>query len=287
MPKPISIASPKDAKKEAAWKQNAMAVAANYAWLDRMVKEAKAQREWTDKWSALNDSKLYLGESAPSDAFSGKAPVEYHIINTPKRNPLSSRPSSAENDHKFLKDNIRSGAIHGNFKITGPRTDFLSYTNSRHPTHPTPLHYSRTQQRPLAQDAFTVSGYSQDYSPAFRKTTPANTPTSSNKLHKLNKLDLVNLKNSTSATTETTSRPTEFKTHRPPPVGAMFDNSADIDHEMGSEKKILAPAAKYVFPPTSNMEYGWVYHGRTTLETFGNTSANFAKESWKRAQQMH
>ncbi|KAJ3061005.1 hypothetical protein HDU98_003064 [Podochytrium sp. JEL0797] len=61
-------------KKDSARFQDAVNVAANYAWLDRMAKEMKARHEWSDKWGALNDPKLYLGESGP-DKFPTKAPV--------------------------------------------------------------------------------------------------------------------------------------------------------------------------------------------------------------------
>ncbi|KAI9343044.1 hypothetical protein DFJ73DRAFT_842021 [Zopfochytrium polystomum] len=43
----------------------------------------------------------------------------------------------------------------------------------------------------------------------------------------------------------------------------------------------------FPYPPTTSMEYGWAWgcagvHRPVPLERFGSTSANFARESWKR-----
>ncbi|KAJ3332786.1 hypothetical protein HDU76_013113 [Blyttiomyces sp. JEL0837] len=43
------------------------------------------------------------------------------------------------------------------------------------------------------------------------------------------------------------------------------------------------PMQRYAHPATSNMEYGWNWGGVKTLERYGSTSANFTRESWKRA----
>ncbi|ORY50216.1 hypothetical protein BCR33DRAFT_713053 [Rhizoclosmatium globosum] len=42
------------------------------------------------------------------------------------------------------------------------------------------------------------------------------------------------------------------------------------------------PADRYNYPASTNMEYGWY---RKSLEIYGSTSADFAKESWKRAME--
>ncbi|KAI8849778.1 hypothetical protein BC829DRAFT_175893 [Chytridium lagenaria] len=63
------------------------------SWVNRIVKELKAQREWSDKWNCLNDPKLYLGEDGP-DAFPSKPmPTRwspFNIINPP--DPIPSHP---------------------------------------------------------------------------------------------------------------------------------------------------------------------------------------------------
>ena len=41
---------------------------------DHWAKELKGQRDWSQKWSALNDPKLYLGEHA-SDTYPTKVQV--------------------------------------------------------------------------------------------------------------------------------------------------------------------------------------------------------------------
>eukprot|EP00842_Homolaphlyctis_polyrhiza_P003568 jgi/Hompol1/4211/HPOL_003518-RA len=34
-------------------------------WIDRVSKELKGQRQWSQKWQALNDPRLYMGEDTP------------------------------------------------------------------------------------------------------------------------------------------------------------------------------------------------------------------------------
>ncbi|KAJ3087030.1 hypothetical protein HK102_011939 [Quaeritorhiza haematococci] len=44
------------------------------SWVDRVAKEMKAQSEWSEKWTFMNDPKLYMGPDAP-DKYPAKPKV--------------------------------------------------------------------------------------------------------------------------------------------------------------------------------------------------------------------
>ncbi|KAJ3417594.1 hypothetical protein HDV05_000051 [Chytridiales sp. JEL 0842] len=67
---------------------------------------------------------------------------------------------------------------------------------------------------------------------------------------------------------------------------SSYNNAAVVGGRGGKHtgEGIVEPMQRYVFPATNNMEYGWNWGGRKSLELFGSTSANFTRESWKRPQ---
>ncbi|EGF80816.1 hypothetical protein BATDEDRAFT_24740 [Batrachochytrium dendrobatidis JAM81] len=94
-------------------------------WVDRVAKELKGQREWSEKWQTLNDPKLYLGEQAP-------APTKwsaYSVIVSPGQYPID--PS--------LDDNYAPC-----FKVTGDRSSYLS-GQIKKPVHSNPSHWQQKQ----------------------------------------------------------------------------------------------------------------------------------------------
>ncbi|KAI9347696.1 hypothetical protein BDR26DRAFT_854606 [Obelidium mucronatum] len=294
-------------KKEAARVQDAIAcccklllVTSRRILLDRLAKEMKAQREWSDRWGALNDPKLYLGEDGP-DAYPLKAPPTkwsaYSIINTPKRNPLSSRPTSAEDYDNSAKFN--------NFKVTGARHDYLSQNNARHPNHPTPVSGGNVKgKKPngFRNTDVETSSYDREFGGKFEfdyKTGHSQQPNNgipskiSTKSHSLSSLftgsESTTARNA-NGIKQPTPEPSFVVTNGTPQYS---NNSNEAVYPDGTRVRLKGiptdlPAAKYAFPPTTNMEYGWTKNGRkATLEIFGSTSADFAKESWKRANQKN
>lgn len=100
-------------------------------WVDRLAKELKCQKQWSDKWGFISDPKLYLGEE--NESYKPKTPPPskwsaYSIVNPPKNNPLTKPIPPPEN------------YIPPCFKIThDPKTgNPLPHTNaSYHHSNPT------------------------------------------------------------------------------------------------------------------------------------------------------
>ncbi|KAJ3222282.1 hypothetical protein HDU81_010006 [Chytriomyces hyalinus] len=301
--------------KDAARLQDALTTAKNAAWVDRMAKEMKAQREWSDKWGVLNDTQLYIGEMGTTVPAAKALPTKwsaYSIINTPKRNPLASRPSTPE----VVVEEEDSGTFNS-FKVTGNRHDFLSCNNARHPNHPNP-----TKQGTARNQDVEVSSYDADfggqlsydhrtglygrvsnqYKPGFSNGTTKQKSalgsyetgnqaayTGARKVtHQQATLASFNHVSSNQPQHRPSAPPAYSK--RPSTSFTKPSNSKTATQQQLSynvrQKGVPPelPAEKYLFPPTSNMEYGWTYQNRKTLEIFGSTSADFIKESWKRAQ---
>ncbi|KAJ3257143.1 hypothetical protein HDU77_002793 [Chytriomyces hyalinus] len=264
--------------------------------LDRMAKEMKAQRDWSDKWGVLNDTQLYLGELGSSVPPPKAVPTKwssYSIINTPKRNPLSSRPATPDGSEADKKH-----GTFNSFKVTGNRHDFMSCKNARHPNHPNP-----TKGTSLRSNEIESSNYnsntdqggqycydhqtglyhrvvSNQYKPGFSATQQgskrSNEPRNHASLASFN-----NVSNQQHPVVSACSSKAANGTMKS--LHASDDRAFKVVRQKGVSSELL-PAEKYKFPPTSNMEYGWAYQNRKTLEIFGSTSADFTKESWKRAQ---
>ncbi|KAJ3233707.1 hypothetical protein HDU78_006313 [Chytriomyces hyalinus] len=290
--------------KDAARLQDALGTAKNAAWLDRMAKEMKAQRDWSDKWGVLNDTQLYLGELGSSVPPPKAVPTKwssYSIINTPKRNPLSSRPATPDGSEADKKH-----GTFNSFKVTGNRHDFMSCKNARHPNHPNP-----TKGTSLRSNEIESSNYnsntdqggqycydhqtglyhrvlSNQYKPGFSATQQgskrSNEPRNHASLASFN-----NVSNQqhpvcqSSRTTVVSACSSKAANGTVKSLHVGDDRAFKVVRQKGVSSELL-PAEKYKFPPTSNMEYGWAYQNRKTLEIFGSTSADFTKESWKRAQ---
>ncbi|KAI8617775.1 hypothetical protein BC830DRAFT_66396 [Chytriomyces sp. MP71] len=273
----------------------------------------KTQREWSDKWGALNDPKLYLGEvGEPSKAL--KAPPTkwsaYSIINTPKRNPLSSRPSTPDG----TEDDANQEGTFNSFKVTGNRRDFLSHNNARHPSHPIPsiekngsynngLSTMEVEKRTAFEREFSGGFYydhkSGQYYRVVGTTTNASQAASWRAPHARSNLTSTsttqkrgNQSKTSLASFNNVSKvipaqlPSKPSQSSPPSVVKSTDVTSVECRGYKPRLKSLPPelpADKYAFPATSNMEYGWRIAHKKNLEVFGSTSADYAKESWKRA----
>ncbi|TPX68788.1 hypothetical protein CcCBS67573_g07076 [Chytriomyces confervae] len=289
--------------KDAARLQDALGTAKNAAWLDRMAKEMKAQRDWSDKWGVLNDTQLYLGELGSSVPAPKAVPTKwssYSIINTPKRNPLSSRPttpdgSEADNKHGTFNS----------FKVTGNRHDFMSCKNARHPNHPNPTKGSSLRSNEIESSNYSSKSdqggqycydhqtglyhrvVSNQYKPGFSATQQgskrSNEPRNHASLASFNNVSNQQHPVCQSRTTVVSACSSKVGNGTVKSLHADDDRAFKVVRQKGVSSELL-PAEKYKFPPTSNMEYGWAYQNRKTLEIFGSTSADFTKESWKRAQ---
>ncbi|KAJ3231310.1 hypothetical protein HDU81_003873 [Chytriomyces hyalinus] len=271
--------------KDAARLQDALNTSKNAAWLDRMAKEMKAQRDWSDKWGVLNDTQLYLGELGSSVPPPKAVPTKwssYSIINTPKRNPLSSRPTTPDGSEADTKN-----GTFNSFKVTGNRHDFMSCKNARHPNHPPPTKGTSFRSNEVESSNFSgmeqggqyyydhqtglYHRVSKEYKPGFSQNGRVNELRSCG--HHASLASFNNVSNQHLGTSKGSNTP--GKTLH------TGDRGFKVRQKGGTAE---LPAEKYKFPPTSNMEYGWAYQNRKTVEIFGSTSADFTKESWKRAQ---
>ncbi|TPX74162.1 hypothetical protein CcCBS67573_g04575 [Chytriomyces confervae] len=303
--------------KDAARLQDALTTAKNVAWVDRMAKEMKAQREWSDKWGVLNDTQLYIGDMGTPVPAAKATPTKwsaYSIINTPKRNPLASRPSTS--DVAKEEEEEEDDGTFNSFKVTGNRHDFLSCNNARHPNHPNPTKrgMSRTSDVEVSSYDADFGGQlcydhrtglygrvSNQYKPGFSNSTTIPKQKSSSHgshetgNHAAGARKFTHQQASLASFNHVANQPL----HRPSAAPAYLKGGMTFTKPLSSkapaqqqhsynvrQKGVPAelPADKYLFPPTSNMEYGWTYQNRKTLEIFGSTSADFTKESWKRAQ---
>ncbi|KAI8823847.1 hypothetical protein BJ741DRAFT_634124 [Chytriomyces cf. hyalinus JEL632] len=284
--------------KDAARLQDALSTAKNAAWLDRMAKEMKAQRDWSDKWGVLNDTQLYLGELGSSVPAPKAVPTKwssYSIINTPKRNPLSSRPTTPDGSEADKKH----GAFNS-FKVTGNRHDFMSCKNARHPNHPNPTKGTSLRSNEIESSNYNNNNADQggqycydhqtglyhrvvsnQYKPGFSATQQQGSKRSNEPRNHAHQASLASFNNVSNQQHPVCQSRTALVSAVSSKAGS--DRAFKALRQKGVSSELL-PAEKYKFPPTSNMEYGWAYQNRKTLEIFGSTSADFTKESWKRAQ---
>ncbi|KAJ1341938.1 hypothetical protein BSLG_003588 [Batrachochytrium salamandrivorans] len=94
--------------------------------VDRVAKELKGQRQWSEKWKCLNDPKLYQGERAGSVYPQKIKPTKwsaFSVINPPGRYPVEDPL-------------LQNGSLHTPyFKITGDRNRYLSSSRTEAAAH--------------------------------------------------------------------------------------------------------------------------------------------------------
>ncbi|KAJ3109312.1 hypothetical protein HDU97_007806 [Phlyctochytrium planicorne] len=238
-------------------------------WVDRVAKELKSQREWSDKWGCLNDPKLYLGEEGP-DRFPKKviptAWSAFNIINPPGNKPTNSRPQTPESYDPPT------------FKITGCRDQYRnsnrvslqSYNNiSKH--HNSNHSNNRPSYQPPSTAYATTTSSTNNTTITSRSISSSHGP----------KPDAApSYSTSTSYSSSSSSEEWSFSSHPRRSVAYQTHHPTPT---------------QYAFPPTTNRMYGWAWtnsengggSGRmNNLEIFGNTSANFSREAWRRAISM-
>ncbi|KAJ3110072.1 hypothetical protein HDU96_006938 [Phlyctochytrium bullatum] len=122
-----SVPPPKREEIEAAKEKAAIEVAKEihegHTWVDRVAKELKSQREWSDRWSNLNDPKLYLGESGPDHFESKVMPTRWNAFAVADTGSGAAK-SNVGNSYGVDLSSGDPGYEPPTFKITGPRDKF-------------------------------------------------------------------------------------------------------------------------------------------------------------------
>ena len=208
---------------------------------DHWAKELKGQKEWSVKWAALNDPKLYLGEHASSN-YKFKAQViftailyyqptkwsVFSVINPPGYKPGMNAPE------------IPPGCVLPTFKITGERHSFRQEKN---------VGAGPLQSKPEYRTAKSVSIKNHNADPTINTPTFYNapfavaTPVPSSEVRKL----------------ETQYR-ASIASYNSSLVGARAGGKVDFAKD---------PQRIFKYPATSSMEYGWNWDGRNKLEIYG------------------
>ncbi|KAL2919364.1 hypothetical protein HK105_201007 [Polyrhizophydium stewartii] len=198
--------------------------------------ELKGQREWSQKWQALNDPRLFLGEDAPVDFPQKSKPTKwsaYSVINPPGRFPVPEAALEAIDPHAPC------------FKITGDRERYLTsrradqafYTQTLGGSIPRAQqdarHPATTAVMGTATTTASASAAADSrHTPVFHLAPFAtNTPVSPTAVSHLQKHQRASL--------------SMFNAHL---VGARAGSRAQF---------VQDPQSTYRFPPTSSMEYGW------------------------------
>ncbi|KAI8918043.1 hypothetical protein BC831DRAFT_483785 [Entophlyctis helioformis] len=188
-----------------------------------------------------------MGESAPPIYPQKSKPTKwsaYSVINPPGRYPVPSDTLASINDDP-------GSYAPPVYKITGSRDSYLS--------------------RPSPHPTSTTSTTTPTHVPAFH-TAPFATSTP------------------VPSTAQSQQQQQQQQQQPPPPTsipkhlrGSLHAyNPHMVGLRSGSKSQYAAnPMDVYRFPPSHAMEYGWRWDGRSTLEIYGSTSADFARESWK------
>ncbi|TPX66795.1 hypothetical protein SpCBS45565_g04152 [Spizellomyces sp. 'palustris'] len=107
-------------------------------WKDRLAKELKSQREWSERWGCLVDPLLYLS-NPHQGSWKPQAPPHnspFNIINPPGKNVLPNSPPPTPPDY-----------IPATYKVTGDRSNYLSGSPNLR-ARPTPNLLFDTTSRP-------------------------------------------------------------------------------------------------------------------------------------------